>query len=186
MDIIEIKGLRVRTEVGFSDHEIGKIQELRISVKLGTSAAIAGRTDRVQDTVNYKAICKSILFHVENRKYNLVETVATDVARICVVIHNISWVEVMVEKPNALRFADCSSVVIERRPEDFELLTFHVSVGSNIQPLVNIPQALSLLRQKVNVDKVSRMFMTAPIDFKEQEDFVNMATVIKTRMEPEE
>ena len=185
MDVIEIRGLRVRTEVGFSVHEIGKLQELYISIKLGTSITKAGRSDCVDDSINYKTVNKEILRHVENKTYNLIETVATDVARICVVRHNVPWVKVTVEKPNALRFTDLSSVAIERRREDFDPGTFHVSVGSNIQPLTNIHRALRLLANKVDIIKVSEMFVTTPVGFKEQADFVNMAALVRTRLHPE-
>ena len=114
MDVIEINGLRVRTEVGISPHELGKLQELNISILLRTSVEKAGETDLVEDTINYKNITKDVLFHVENKKYNLIETVATDVARICVARYGVPSVRVTVEKPHALRFAECSSVTIER------------------------------------------------------------------------
>lgn len=57
----------------------------------------------MDDTINYKNIAKDILFHVENKKYNFTETVATDAARICVARYGITSVKVTVEKPNALR-----------------------------------------------------------------------------------
>ena len=47
MDVIEINGLRVRTEVGISPHELGKLQELNISILLRTSVEKAGQTDLV-------------------------------------------------------------------------------------------------------------------------------------------
>lgn len=52
MDVIEINGLRVRTEVGISPHELGKLQELNISILLRTSVEKAGETDLVEDTIN--------------------------------------------------------------------------------------------------------------------------------------
>ena len=63
---------------------------------------------------------KDVLFDVGNKKYNLIETVATDAARICVARYGITTVKVTVEKPNALRFAESSSVTIERCWEDFK------------------------------------------------------------------
>ena len=58
MDEVEINGLRVRTEVGFSPHELGKLQELNITIRLRTSIKKAGETDRVEDTINNKTISK--------------------------------------------------------------------------------------------------------------------------------
>lgn len=184
MDELQINGLRVRTEVGFSPHELGILQDLIITIHLRTSAKNAGETDRVEDTINYKTIAKDILFHVENKKYNLIEAVATDVARICVVHHGVPSVKVIVVKPHALRFSESSSVTIERRWEDFDWHEAHISIGSNIQPQKNLPQAISLLKEKTDLVKLSEAFRTTPVGFKEQEDFVNMAAVVRTKLNP--
>ena len=184
MDIVEIIGLRVRTEVGFSPHELGKQQELNITMHLRTSFKKAGETDRVEDTINYKTIAKDVLFHVENKKYNLIEAIATDVARICVVRHGVQSVQVIVEKPNALRFSESSAVTIERSWEDFDWHEAHISIGSNIEPEKNLPLAMNLLKEKVEIVKVSKAFRTAPIGYTEQTDFINMAIVVRTKLHP--
>lgn len=183
MDVVEINRFHVRTEVGFNPHELGKLQELVITIHLKTSKK-AGQTDRVEDTINYKKIGKDMLFHVENKKYNLIESVASDIARICVVRHGVPWVRVLVEKPNALRFSDCTAVTIERRLEDFDWEDVHISIGSNINPLQNIPKAIGLLEEKVQLKTLSKAFRTTPMGFKEQDDFINMAAVMRTKLDP--
>lgn len=185
MDDLTINELRPRTQIGFSPHELGKRQELVITIHLKKSIKGAGETDLVSDTVNYKSITKDVLNQVENKTYNLIEAVATDVARICVVRYEVPQVKVKVEKPNCLRFAKSSSVLIERRFEDFDWQTVHVSIGSNIKPQENIPRALELLTKKSQIMKVSSAFKTTPLLFKEQADFVNMAAVIRTKLHPE-
>jgi FolB domain-containing protein len=183
MDVIEINRLHVRTEVGFSPHELGKLQELIITIHLKTSKK-AGQTDRVEDTINYDTIANDVLFHVENKRYNLIEAVAADVAHICVVRHGVPWVKVLVQKPNCLRCSDYSSVTIERRWEDFDWEDVHVSIGSNSNPFHNIPKAISLLKEKFQLTKLSKAFRTTPVGFKEQEDFINMAAVLRTKLDP--
>ena len=66
-------------------HELGKLQEISITMRLRASIKKAGETDRVEDTINNRTVAKEVLFHFENKKYSLIEAVATDVARICVV-----------------------------------------------------------------------------------------------------
>ena len=100
---MELNCLRVRTEVGISPHKLGKRQELNMTLHLRTCVKRAGESDLVEDTINYKNIAKDVLFHVENKEYNLIETVATDAARICVARCGITSVKVTVEKPNALK-----------------------------------------------------------------------------------
>lgn len=184
MDEVEINGLQVRSEVGFSPHELGKLQEIKITMHLRTSIKKAGETDRVEDTINNKTISKEVIFHVENKKYNIIEAVATDVARICVVRHGASSVKVTVAKPNALRFCESSSVTIERRWEDFDWNEAHISMGSNIEPEKNLPLAISLLQEKTELVKFSQAFRTTPVEFREQQDFINMSVIVRTKLDP--
>jgi len=119
MDIIEIDNLRLRCVIGFSEHERKDKQDVVISLRLKTDMRRAGETDRPEDTFNYRTVTKSIIRHVEASSYLLVEKLATEIARICVVEHQAHWVQVRVHKPGALRFADSVGVLIERTPDDF-------------------------------------------------------------------
>ena len=184
MDEVAINGLQVRSEVGFSPHELGKLQEINITMHLRTSIKKAGETDRVEDTINNKTISKEVSFHVKNKKYNLIEAVATDVARICVVRHRASSVKVTVAKLNALRFCESSSVTIERRWEDFDWNEAHISMGSNTEPEKNLPLAISLLQEKTELVKLSHAFRTTPVGFREQQDFINMSVIVRTKLDP--
>ena len=185
MDEIGIQDLRVRTQVGFSPHELGKLQELSITIQMRLPLKEAGRTDQVQDTVNVKVIAKAVLAHVEINQYNLIETVASDVARICVVRHDVPEVKVTVEKHNSLRFAKSSTVTMVRRIDDFDLQDVHISIGSNINPLENIPRAIELLAKKLLLVKSSKAFITTPVKCHDQSEFVNMAVLIRTKLDPE-
>jgi 2-amino-4-hydroxy-6-hydroxymethyldihydropteridine diphosphokinase len=75
-------------------------------------------------------------------------------------------------------------VTIERRWEDFDWEDVHVSIGSNSNPFHNIPKAISLLKEKFQLTKLSKAFRTTPVGFKEQEDFINMAAVLRTKLDP--
>jgi len=120
MDIIEIDNLRLRCIIGFSPHERKDRQDVVISLRIGTDAHKAGQTDNPDDTFNYRTVTKAIIQHVEGSAYYLVEKLATEIARICVVDHRALYVQVRVHKPGALRFSDSVGVVIERTPDDFE------------------------------------------------------------------
>ena len=193
MDEIGIEDLRVTTQVGISPHELGVLQELTITIQMKISVEKAGKTDQIVDTVNYHTMTEEVLYHVENKKYNLIETVATDVARICVVRHEVPVVKVTVKKPNSLRFARASTVTIQRRFDDFDCKDVHVSIGSNINPLDNVPRAIELLQKKCRIVKLSKAFVTTPVIYedndnlgvhKDQADFVNMAVLIRTKLDP--
>ncbi|RJP57912.1 MAG: 2-amino-4-hydroxy-6-hydroxymethyldihydropteridine diphosphokinase [Candidatus Auribacter fodinae] len=57
-----------------------------------------------------------------------------------------------------------------------------ISVGSNIEPYINIEQARSLLGEQVTFIRQSALVQTKPLGFSEQPDFINGAFLIKTSM----
>jgi FolB domain-containing protein len=119
MDTIEIDNLRLRCVIGFSEHERKDKQDVVIGLRIAADMRRAGISDDPDDAFNYRTVTKAIIQHVEASEYNLVEALATAIARICVVGHGAAWVQVRVHKPGALRFADSVGVVIERTADDF-------------------------------------------------------------------
>jgi len=119
MDKIVIENLRLRCEIGFSAHEIGKKQDVVINIIFFTDLRQAGKTDNPDDVLNYRTVTKSIITHVEASQYKTVEALADNIARIAITKHNVPHIEVTVHKPHALRFADSVGVIIERKTEDY-------------------------------------------------------------------
>lgn len=118
-DKIIVKDLLLRGIIGFNDWEREKKQDILINLTLFTDTRAAGITDQPDDCLNYRTITKSVIAHVENSSYNLVEALAAAIARICVVDHDADRVIVRVEKPGALRFSQSVGVEIERTRDDF-------------------------------------------------------------------
>ena len=183
MDILEINGLRLRTEVGFSKHEVGKLQEIVVTIQIKISRK-ASKTDNIEDSINNRTLTKDIISCVENRKYNLIETIGEDIASICVQRHGASWVKVKVLKPNALRFADYSAVIVERCSEDYKWENVHLLLGSNISPKENMIKVIPLLKENFDLIKISRAFQTPPVGYEQQDEFINMAVLVKTKHDP--
>ena len=82
---------------------------------------------------NLRTISKDLL-QLQGRKYNLIETLARDVAYICTIPHNCGAVEVRIEKPSSLNFTKGTAVELKRRKEDFKKHRVLLSIGSNIDP----------------------------------------------------
>ncbi|MBX7258799.1 MAG: 2-amino-4-hydroxy-6-hydroxymethyldihydropteridine diphosphokinase [Candidatus Hydrogenedentes bacterium] len=59
-----------------------------------------------------------------------------------------------------------------------------VSVGSNIEPELNIPQAMTLLRDFVDLEAVSTFYRTAPLGRPEQPAFLNGVCLLETEGSP--
>lgn len=47
-----------------------------------------------------------------------------------------------------------------------------------------MPMAMDLLKEHMEVLKVSKAFKTTPVGYKKQADFVNMAALVKTKLGP--
>lgn len=122
MDRIKIKDLHLRSILGVNDWEREKRQDVMINIGLSVDTSRAGRTDDIEDCVNYRTVTKNIISHVESAERETVEALADDIARICLREEDVEKVEVSVEKPGALRFSRSVGVEISRERNDFETL----------------------------------------------------------------
>jgi len=116
-DEIRIQDLNLRCIVGVYPEERGRKQDVVIQVRLEADLGPASVSDKLEDTVDYKAIKKRIVSEVEGSAFQLIERLAGRVAEICLEAPGVRAVEVEVGKPGALRFARTVSVVLRRRRE---------------------------------------------------------------------
>jgi FolB domain-containing protein len=120
LDRIEIRDLRAWCILGLYDWERTEAQEVIIGIVLHADLREACRTDCIDDTVDYKAIKKRVLAAVEASSFYLVERLAEEVARICLADARVRRVDVIVDKPGALRHARSVAVEIARFAGDTE------------------------------------------------------------------
>jgi FolB domain-containing protein len=114
MDKIIITDLLVRCIIGVTPEERREKQDVLITVALSVDLSLAGKSDRVEDAVNYRPLKKRILAVAEASEYHLIEALAERVAAECLENRHIREVQVRVEKPSALRFARTVGVEIVR------------------------------------------------------------------------
>lgn len=115
MDRIRICDLLVRCILGINENERREKQDVVINLTLYTDLHKAGKSDRIEDTVDYRALKKRVLAMAEGSQYLLVEALAQTVAELCLAQHGVQQVDVRVEKPHALRFARSVAVEITRK-----------------------------------------------------------------------
>jgi dihydroneopterin aldolase/D-erythro-7,8-dihydroneopterin triphosphate epimerase len=116
VDQILIRNLLVRGIIGINPDERTNRQDVVVNVTLGVDLRPAARSDDIADAVNYRTLAKAIVAHVEQGSPMLVERLAEEIARICLETDGrVAEVEVAVEKPGALRFAESVGVRIQRR-----------------------------------------------------------------------
>jgi D-erythro-7,8-dihydroneopterin triphosphate epimerase len=114
MDRILISDLLVRCIVGINDDERREKQDVLINLTLSADLSRAGKSDRFEDAVDYRAIKKKVVVMAESSKFFLVEALAEAVAAICLEHPAVEEAQVRVEKPTALRFARSVGVEIIR------------------------------------------------------------------------
>ncbi|MFO8037159.1 MAG: dihydroneopterin aldolase [Anaerolineales bacterium] len=114
MDKVIVKNLIARGIIGVNDWEREKPQEILINLELYGDLSKVGKTDRVEDSLNYRTISKEALRIAETAERFTVEALATDIADACMEFEGLQKAIVRVEKPGAVRFADSVGVEIER------------------------------------------------------------------------
>ena len=114
MDTIFLHELKVDAVIGIWDWERKIRQTVVIDLDMATNIRKAAETDSVEDTLNYKLVAKRVQQFVANSEFQLVETLAENIARIVIDEFGIAWVRVRVNKPGAIRGAKDVGVIIER------------------------------------------------------------------------
>lgn len=115
LDQVFIKDLLVRGIVGINEDEREKQQDILINTTLWADTRAAGRSDDIADAVNYRTATKAMIAHIEGQKPFLVEKLAADLVCVCFESDTrIQAVEMTVEKPGAVRFAQSVGLTIYR------------------------------------------------------------------------
>ena len=115
MDKIFISDLLIRGIIGISERERENPQDILVNIIISTDITTAGKSDNVEDSVNYRTIAKKVLAHTETVKRYTVEALAEDIASLCLEDPKVRVVKVRVEKPGAVRFSRSVGVEIERQ-----------------------------------------------------------------------
>ena len=70
--------------------------------------------DSIDDALDYKAIGKRLITFIEGSEFQLVETLAENVAQLVLNEFSVPWLKLRLSKPGALRGARDVGVIIER------------------------------------------------------------------------
>ena len=119
MDQIRLTGIRAAGRHGVLDFEHERAQTFVVDATLFLDLAPAGRSDALDDTVDYGAIAKGIVAVIEGEHVDLIEKLADRIAAMILDFPAVRRVQVTVHKPNApivVPFDDVS-VTVERSRE---------------------------------------------------------------------
>ena len=115
MDKVFIEDLEVETIIGIFGWEREVKQIVRISLEMSFDTSKAGKSDKIDDALDYKKIGKSIVNLVENSSFFLVEKMAEEIALLVLKNKQIKDIKLRVEKPGALRGSKSVGVEILRK-----------------------------------------------------------------------
>lgn len=114
MDIVFLRQLRIETVIGIYDWEKAIKQPVVMDVEMASDNTKAAASDRIEDTLDYKAISKRLKQFVGDAKFELVETLAERCAAIIRDEFGVPWVRITLDKVGAVTDAAGVGVVIER------------------------------------------------------------------------
>lgn len=187
MDQITIENLEVFGYHGVFGEEAILGQKFLISAKLMIDTRKAGKTDNLNESIDYGAVCHTIKKLVEGERYQLIERLAEEIARhVLLSFKKIKEVEITVKKPWApiLLSLDTVAVTISRKWHKA-----YLSIGSNMGDKEGyLDFAVDRLnkRDDTKVVIVSDYVETEPYGEVEQDFFLNGALEIATLLTPQE
>jgi len=187
MDKINIRNLKVYAYHGVEPAEKKRGQVFVISASLHLDLRNAGKTDELSKTIDYGDVCKGIKAFVMKNSFNLIETIAEQLAE-KLLIENPAlqriWIEV--KKPEAPIPVELETVSVEVERSRH---TAFIGLGSNLGDREeHLRFAVRELRKTrgCRVLQVSSLISTEPYGYKEQGDFLNGCLKMETLMSPQE
>lgn len=116
--IIRIKNLRLRTYIGIKEEEINNRQDVIINAVIHCQAQAAVESNIIEDALNYRTICKSIIAHIEDQRFALLERMTYEILEIIMDHPDVIKGEVEVDKVGALRYSDSVSMALVGKREE--------------------------------------------------------------------
>lgn len=115
-DVIEIRGLRALGFIGALPEEQQRMQPFEVDLDVEADLSLAGRTDELDDTIDYGALCASVEAVITGERAALLERVAQRIAEVVLADARVLAVTVTIRKlrppvPNQL---ETSGVRIRR------------------------------------------------------------------------
>ncbi len=115
MDKVFIHGLELEATIGVYEWERDIIQNLVVDLEMGTDVHPAAQSDDLTLSLDYYVISENIKRWVSESRYQLIESLAEDLANRLLETFKIPWLRLRLHKPGAVPNARSVGVEIERR-----------------------------------------------------------------------
>ncbi|MBN41904.1 MAG: diguanylate cyclase [Alphaproteobacteria bacterium] len=103
---IFFRNLQVDMQIGVHAHEKGRIQPVRINIVMYMNAGIVPRADSITEVFNYDLVYAGVQDLVEGRHINLQETLAGEIASMCLDFEEVLAVRISTEKTDIYPVVD--------------------------------------------------------------------------------
>ena len=120
VDTVFLRGLAIETTIGFFEWERHVKQTVVLDLEIPVDCARAAASDNVKDTVDYKSIAKRCIAFVGAAEFNLVETLAHQLATTLLAEFDIAWIRLSINKPGAIRHSKDVGVAVMRTRADLK------------------------------------------------------------------
>ncbi|MCL2366180.1 MAG: 2-amino-4-hydroxy-6-hydroxymethyldihydropteridine diphosphokinase [Oscillospiraceae bacterium] len=187
MDKINIKNLEVYAYHGVYPEEKKRGQVFVISAVLYTDLSAAGKTDDLTKTLDYGEISRQIKSFVMESQFDLIETVAQQLAeRLLLQYPTLDKVWLEIKKPNAPLELSLETVSVEvERCWHMAYIGLGSNLGDRAEHLRFAVHELDKIAA-CTVLKVSSLISTPPYGYEAQGDFLNGCLILKTLLSPDE
>lgn len=110
--IIKIKNLRLRSLIGIHPWERREKQAVILNCKIEFDGSKAALSDALEDTIDYSALSRRIIEHVESAEYQLIERMAAVILNMIMADERVLSAVVEIDKPVAIKSADSTAVEV--------------------------------------------------------------------------
>lgn len=117
-DKVFIEDLRIETVIGIFDWEREIRQTVSVDLEMEFDIQKAAESDHIDDTLDYKAVAKTLIEFIGNSEFQLVESLAERCAAIVLDKFPVRWLRLKLGKPGAVRGSSAVGVIIERSRQD--------------------------------------------------------------------
>lgn len=117
MDKIIITDLRATGIIGVKSPERDQPQTLLVNITLYKDLKKAGLTDKIEDTVSYSAVAKTVLARVAETQFYTLEALGENLANLLLSRFGVDAVSIRIEKPEFVAHTARVGVEIFREAE---------------------------------------------------------------------
>jgi dihydroneopterin aldolase len=114
IDLVFIRELQVNTVIGVYDWEREVRQTVVLDLEMATDNKRAAASDDIADALNYAAVSIRLVEFIENSQFQLIESMAEQVATIVLNEFKVPWLRLRLCKPGAVAQAKDVGILIER------------------------------------------------------------------------